>query len=1117
MRLGRETGTARRRRWPRIAGWTVAVLALAAAALVYWRIALAEAALRAAFAAVGVEGATVAIDALSPTRIRIARLGAGRELSLAGLTIDLDPDRLRTRPVSSVAIARLSLDLTVPDGPLRRLMERREAAGRAEQPPLRPAELLDRRGFVPDLAIDSWQVRLPAERGALDLQGDLLAQGDGRGGLTATLALRGAGTAGDIRMTLDGRAFVDVGGDDASVTLKANAAEAGAAVDLTLALGGLRAAPTASVDAALRVAELGNLAPFLPPLAGLGGAVRITARTAEPLPVRLDVLPDAATLLATLRQQGKLVATLRADGLAAASLPPARLNVDAEIGPGAARASLDVESTAAAASGGAAITVADPHGTPKADFRATARLGDLSHLAPYFPALPKIAGALNAEVATTAPVEFPYAALADPAALVELLRQAARVKATLRGKARLAAQGLGASFEAALDAGPGKATLTFTADSPDAAAKGEITLAVADPLGSAKIGADTDIAVSDLGRLARFVPALAGMRGAARLRARTAAPVELGNTIPASLEEVTAILCRQGRATLALQSGGMGYARMIDGLAGSAQAAVRCAAVGDATADLDLKLAAKTVGAAQIHGRGARLTGPLRVGWRENALTLEIPKDLKISLQGIALPSIKTGPIGAIVLAAAKPALRIPLGAGQPGVPPFQVAASVEPVALTVPGKDGPPVEVKLSPARLSASGTEGGAIRATLAAERADVARGDIALGLTGIAARGTRRAAAKPIAFDASARLSTGMAGKKLVAPLDIKTSGTLAGSSIDFTATAQGPGALALTAKGRHDLTAGEGAADIALAPLRFGDGGARLADLLPGRSAYVPQSGALAATGNITWNAKGIDGTADASVEDMRIVNPDGTVSIDGLRTRLRFDRLLPPVTAPKQTLTARRIDAGVALDDLALTFALRPGASTAQPVVAIDSLQVGFAGGKISGRDITYDPSKPVNRAEVRLDGLDLEKLLAAAQVEGLSGTGLISGTIPVRMEGGAVAVDSGGLAAAGPGVLRFKSDAAKQALASGGKYVALALQALEDFRYSKLDIRIDKALVGEGSVLMQVEGHNPAVLEGHPFAINLNVSGDVDKLAGTLARLMLLPEEVVRTIVPNRR
>jgi hypothetical protein len=64
--------------------------------------------------------------------------------------------------------------------------------------------------------------------------------------------------------------------------------------------------------------------------------------------------------------------------------------------------------------------------------------------------------------------------------------------------------------------------------------------------------------------------------------------------------------------------------------------------------------------------------------------------------------------------------------------------------------------------------------------------------------------------------------------------------------------------------------------------------------------------------------------------------------------------------------------------------------------------------------------------------------------------------------------------------------------------VGLAMKALADFRYDNLAIEIDVGENASGAVLVRLEGANPEVLEGYPFAFNINLETDFGRLAELL-------------------
>ena len=91
-----------------------------------------------------------------------------------------------------------------------------------------------------------------------------------------------------------------------------------------------------------------------------------------------------------------------------------------------------------------------------------------------------------------------------------------------------------------------------------------------------------------------------------------------------------------------------------------------------------------------------------------------------------------------------------------------------------------------------------------------------------------------------------------------------------------------------------------------------------------------------------------------------------------------------------------------------------------------------------------------------------------------------------------------GVRATGPGVLRYRSETAAAALQSGGAPVEMMLEALRDFRYDALSATIDMEANDDVNITLHVRGHNPKVLDGHPFAINIDLNSN---LASVLAAL----------------
>jgi hypothetical protein len=170
--------------------------------------------------------------------------------------------------------------------------------------------------------------------------------------------------------------------------------------------------------------------------------------------------------------------------------------------------------------------------------------------------------------------------------------------------------------------------------------------------------------------------------------------------------------------------------------------------------------------------------------------------------------------------------------------------------------------------------------------------------------------------------------------------------------------------------------------------------------------------------------------------------------------------------------------------------LRPDMS-----LAVQTLSLSVAGGRLAASPFTVDAAGSAIASTIAVEQVDLAEVLKLIGLDGLSGTGRIDGKIPLKFDDDNVRVDDAALQASGPGVLNYKSDTAPKALASAGEEVAEALHALEDFHYETLSLKVDEESNGAGTVLLALQGANPAVMSGQPFNINIKLESNFDRLA----------------------
>jgi hypothetical protein len=125
----------------------------------------------------------------------------------------------------------------------------------------------------------------------------------------------------------------------------------------------------------------------------------------------------------------------------------------------------------------------------------------------------------------------------------------------------------------------------------------------------------------------------------------------------------------------------------------------------------------------------------------------------------------------------------------------------------------------------------------------------------------------------------------------------------------------------------------------------------------------------------------------------------------------------------------------------------------------------------------------------------------------VSGTGTVSGRIPVEIRGDTVAVRDGRLAATGAGSLHYRPDRPPAGFdAQAG--TELLLQALTDFRYDSLMLRLDGTAGGELTARIGIRGANPDFYGGYPVSLNLDVSGALDTILRQGIRTYRIPDAV---------
>jgi len=307
--------------------------------------------------------------------------------------------------------------------------------------------------------------------------------------------------------------------------------------------------------------------------------------------------------------------------------------------------------------------------------------------------------------------------------------------------------------------------------------------------------------------------------------------------------------------------------------------------------------------------------------------------------------------------------------------------------------------------------------------------------------------------------------------------------------------------LNFKGTHHAESGEGDVSFNVPELNF-TGGLQPADLSPKLQDVLSDvSGRLALTGQFQWGQNGQTGTADLLIEELGL--SIGPARLERVNSLLRFDSLAPLTIPAGQELAIGLLDVGLPLTDGLVAMEL-----DAEGMFAVDQLTWHFADGEVKAGPFTFGSDVQDLTMILDVDQLDLDQLLGLTELDGLSGEGVIDGTLPMTISETGVMIADGKLEATGDGVLRYQPDEKPGVLQAGGESVGLLLRALENFRYDDLNITLDGRTDGETNIGLHVSGANPDLYEGHPIEFNLDLEGDLANLVQTNISNYQIPDRI---------
>lgn len=350
------------------------------------------------------------------------------------------------------------------------------------------------------------------------------------------------------------------------------------------------------------------------------------------------------------------------------------------------------------------------------------------------------------------------------------------------------------------------------------------------------------------------------------------------------------------------------------------------------------------------------------------------------------------------------------------------------------------------------------------------------------------------------------------KFITPVIANGSVRLAGAETTFDYALETPAGNALgTGAGAHDMASATGETTFTFDGLRFTPGGLQPNELAPGLKGIVS-----AATGGADglvrfgWSKSGITSGAEFDLNNLAFNGPTLAITrTSGVDGSVELSNLLPITTSGLQNITLNVVDAGaLKLENGEVSFEF-PGDDT----LHLARGEFPWFGGTIGAYDATASFNGAAN-IPLRAEDINLKQVLEFASVDGLSGEGVLSGSLPLVFEDGKARIENGVLRSNGPGAIRYTGPAA-EAAAAAGENAQIAFDFLRDLRYKSLEVTINGALDGQLEFGLRFEGSGDLTVRNQNvrnvpvlYRINLTVENmDLVRQANLLRAIELEVQE----------
>jgi len=317
----------------------------------------------------------------------------------------------------------------------------------------------------------------------------------------------------------------------------------------------------------------------------------------------------------------------------------------------------------------------------------------------------------------------------------------------------------------------------------------------------------------------------------------------------------------------------------------------------------------------------------------------------------------------------------------------------------------------------------------------------------------------------------------------------------------------GLLDISSNLKHELNSGKGYLKSQLQALQFRQHKSYLPNLFEVWPYPVDVfAGQMNMTSTLSWDVsqESISAWLQGRAQLKNVAGFYDTNLFHGLNTELVIDAPLTDLKVVAEQFKIDRLEAGVPINNV--TFSLQ----STPAILQIKDFQAELLGGQVSQKLVSYDWTQNNNELLLQLQGIQLSELLRLE--EGIEGYGVLDGQLPIRITQSGMTMTLGQVQARSPGgVIKYAGgQSISSAAANFG--VGFALDALRNFHYDALDVKVDYAEDGELQLQAALLGRNPDMGEQRPVRFNINIKENIPALVRSLKLTQDISDDIERRL-----